>query len=281
MPEQNGTAKRRRTLLLVDDEENILRSLKRVFRRENYHIFTASNGRAGLEVLGETPVDVILSDHRMPEMSGIEFLSKAKERYPDTIRIMLSGFTELKMVTDAINHGAIYKFLTKPWDDDLLRKNIEEAFHHGELYRENIRLAAELKKANEELQVANKRLENDVAFKSTVAEAHLRTLQIEQEVLEHIPVGVVGFGDDGLIAVANMKAYELVQPVNGYLIGSTVREIFGDKLWQRIHDAAHQEFTTEMPIGQGHTRCHIYIKCMGKASLASGKVMVITAPEAG
>ena len=81
----------------------------------------------------------------------MEFLSKVRELYPDTVRIVLSGYTELNSVTDAINRGAVYKFLTKPWEDDLLRANVEEAFQRYEMRMENVRLARELEDANEEL----------------------------------------------------------------------------------------------------------------------------------
>ena len=120
-----------RTLLLVDDEENIRRSLVRVLRRDGYHILQAAGGQEGLTILQEHPdVGVIISDQRMPEMTGTEFLSRVREACPDTVRIVLSGYTDLNTVTDAINEGAVYKFLTKPWEDDLLRANVEEAFRY-------------------------------------------------------------------------------------------------------------------------------------------------------
>ncbi|MGH8432911.1 MAG: response regulator, partial [Pseudomonas sp.] len=81
-------------------------------------------------------VQVILSDQRMPEMNGTEFLSRVKDLYPATIRIVLSGYTDLKSVTDAINQGAIYKFLTKPWDDAQLRSTIAQAFQHYNLAKQ-------------------------------------------------------------------------------------------------------------------------------------------------
>ncbi|MET3131544.1 diguanylate cyclase (GGDEF)-like protein/PAS domain S-box-containing protein [Oxalobacteraceae bacterium GrIS 1.11] len=106
--------KQKRTLLLVDDEQNIVASLKRLLRRDEYQIFTAGSGQEGMDVLAQHQVDVIVSDQRMPGMIGADFLRAAKQLYPDTIRIMLSGYTELQSVTDAVNEGAIYKFLTKP-----------------------------------------------------------------------------------------------------------------------------------------------------------------------
>ena len=126
-----------RTLLIVDDEDNIRKALVRALRSEGYHILTATGPPQALELLAQHPVGVILSDQRMPEMSGVEFLSRVKAIYPHTVRIVLSGYTELESVTDAINHGAVYKFLTKPWDDDLLRENLREAFRHYRLEQES------------------------------------------------------------------------------------------------------------------------------------------------
>jgi CheY-like chemotaxis protein len=116
------------TLLLVDDEENILRALTRVLRSEGYRILTAASAHAGLELLRQHEVQVILSDQRMPEVSGTEFLSKVKRMYPDTVRIMLSGYSDAAAVTDAINRGTIYKFLTKPWNDEDIRLQVRGAF---------------------------------------------------------------------------------------------------------------------------------------------------------
>ena len=116
------------TLLIVDDEPNILNALSRLLRREGFKILTATSPLIAFEHLAKQPVQVILSDQRMPEMSGTEFLSRVRQLYPETIRIVLTGYTDLDSVTGAINKGAIYKFLTKPWDDDHLREEIREAF---------------------------------------------------------------------------------------------------------------------------------------------------------
>jgi diguanylate cyclase (GGDEF)-like protein len=121
------------TVLIVDDEASVVSALKRLLRRDGYRIITAGSAREGLELLATQSVEVILSDQRMPGMSGTEFLSRVKDLYPQTIRIILSGYTELESVIDAINRGAIYRFFTKPWDDAALRKDIHAAFHHHAL----------------------------------------------------------------------------------------------------------------------------------------------------
>jgi len=121
-----------RTLLLLDDEDNVLRSLVRLFRRDGYKVLTANTVREAFDLLASNSVQVIVSDQRMPDMSGTEFLAKVRDLYPDTVRMVLSGYTDLATITEAINRGAIYRFLTKPWNDDELRGHIEAAFRSHE-----------------------------------------------------------------------------------------------------------------------------------------------------
>ncbi|GGX92222.1 EAL domain-containing protein [Massilia dura] len=129
-PDPNLATEPPQTLLIVDDDVNVLSSLHRLFRRDGYRILTASSPAEGFDLLALHPVQVIVCDQRMPIMSGTEFLSKVKDMYPDTIRIILSGYTGLEAMLDSINRGAIYRFYTKPWDDVQLRDNIRLAFHH-------------------------------------------------------------------------------------------------------------------------------------------------------
>lgn len=128
LPQAEHPGQSDRTLLLLDDEENILRALKRLLRQEGYNILLATSPSEAMTLLAENEVHVIVSDQRMPEMSGTEFFSTIKQMYPSTVRMILSGYTDLNSVTEAINHGAIYKFLTKPWDDEELRAEIAQAF---------------------------------------------------------------------------------------------------------------------------------------------------------
>lgn len=161
LPEHLQLAKApQRTLLLVDDEPNIVSALKRLFRRDGHKLLTANSGDEGLKVLAQHRVDIILSDQRMPGMTGVEFLRTAKALYPDTIRIVLSGYTELQSVTDAINEGAVYRFLTKPWDDDALRDQINQAIAHRQIVEENRQLASQLQDSNRELIAANRQLQD-------------------------------------------------------------------------------------------------------------------------
>lgn len=213
---KRGGTLRQRTILMVDDEESILSSLKRLFRRDGYRILTAGGGEQGLEALADNEVDVVISDQRMPKMTGVEFLRQVKVLYPNTVRIVLSGYTELNSITEAINEGAIYKFLTKPWDDEQLRANVQEAFLFKELGDENRRLAVELGNANEQLHL--------------LLEEKKRQLQVDQialgvvhEILQLLPWPVLGVDNEGMIVSANQEAQGLFGN-SGQLIGAFAEE---------------------------------------------------------
>lgn len=137
-----------RTLLLVDDEEAIGMALNRLLRQEGYKILCAHSGEEGLEMLARNDVHVIVSDQRMPGMTGVEFLTRAKELFPNTVRIILSGFADINAVTEAVNRGAIYKFLTKPWDNETLCANVLEAFRQYELTQQRKALSLKIQESN-------------------------------------------------------------------------------------------------------------------------------------
>lgn len=206
------------TLLIVDDEANILAALARLFRRDGYRLLRAESGSAALDILTGQEVGVIVSDQRMPDMSGVQFLSKARERWPDTVRIMLSGYTELSSVTDSVNQGAIYKFLTKPWDDDALRETVREAFQLYRVTRENTLLNAALREANNALTRWNQELEQRVERKTREALRNLHVLQASQEILAHLPLPVLGIDPDGYLVMVN-RAAESVLDITPALMG--------------------------------------------------------------
>lgn len=203
-----ATLPRQRTLLLVDDEESILSALKRLFRRDGYHILTATSGAQGLELLAQQPVDVILSDQRMPGMTGIDFLREARRLYPATVRITLSGYTDLQSIIEAVNEGAVYKFLTKPWDDDLLRNHVAQAFEQSELAAENVRLGEAVRQANRELAMANQRLERLVCEEGDRRLAMQNAAGASRDALDGLPMAVFGIDDDGMLAYVNRLAVQ-------------------------------------------------------------------------
>ncbi|OGQ98578.1 MAG: two-component system response regulator [Deltaproteobacteria bacterium RIFOXYD12_FULL_55_16] len=147
-------------ILFVDDEENILRSLRRLFMDEEVEIFTASSGAQALEILArETEIGVIVSDQRMPEMTGVDFLEKSKAISPHSIRILLTGYADVNAAIDAINRGGTFRYLNKPWNDDELVQAVTSAMQMYHLLAENKRLAATVKQQNAELKRWNTELE--------------------------------------------------------------------------------------------------------------------------
>ncbi|UXI66361.1 EAL domain-containing protein [Tahibacter amnicola] len=122
-----------RTLLIVDDETNILTSLQRVLRDEGYDILIADGAAKGLDILATREVHVVLTDQRMPEMSGTEFLSRVRTLYPGTVRLVLSGYADLDTVIASVNRGTVFRFLTKPCREDVLLNHLRDAFRHYEL----------------------------------------------------------------------------------------------------------------------------------------------------
>jgi CheY-like chemotaxis protein len=206
------------TLLVVDDDENIISALKRLLRRDGYRVLTATSGKQGLEILLHDIVDVVISDQRMPEMTGVEFLRQAKTICPDTVRIVLSGYTELASVTDAINEGAIYKFLTKPWDDGLLRASIHEAFQRKLLNDENRRLTQQLSLAKDQLQRQNERLQAALADQKMAMLLGEKVLRLAKDGLDQLPIPVIGIDAGSRVAFVNFAALEIA-PENTWKIG--------------------------------------------------------------
>ena len=145
-----------RTILIVDDETSILRSLSRRLRLEGYDVHTAASGLEGLELLKQHEIPVVLSDQRMPHMSGSQFLAEVKGRYPNTIRMMLSGYADFNAVSDAINDGGIYKFLCKPWDEASLFTHLDEAFERYQKIIKQAQASKLVKGAIEAVMVTDK-----------------------------------------------------------------------------------------------------------------------------
>lgn len=160
-------------ILLVDDEINITKALRRLLMEvDQYEVFTADSGADGLLLLKEEPdVGVIISDQRMPQMTGVEFLAQARELTPDAVRILLTGYADIEASIGAINQGAVFRYLTKPWKDEELLQAVSEAACGFWLVAENRRLNALVTKQNAELQDWNSRLKQRVLEQT----AHIRT----------------------------------------------------------------------------------------------------------
>jgi DNA-binding NtrC family response regulator len=135
-----------RRILIVDDEINICNALRRSLRKEGYEITVANEPAEGLKILAQQKIDVVLSDHLMPNMTGLEFLTVVRDRHPDSLRILLTGHADMETAIRSINDGNVYRFLTKPWDDVELKVTLYLAFEHLDLEREHRRLLATVRR---------------------------------------------------------------------------------------------------------------------------------------
>jgi len=226
--EKNSTeGKEAGTLLLVDDEPNILNALRRSLRRSGHRILTASSGAEGLEILEQEDIDIIVSDQRMPNMTGVEFLRRARERWPQTVRISLSGYTDLKSISDAINEGAVFKYITKPWEDTTLLATLEDAFMRKRSTDQTHRLQLALTQANEELVRVNARLTTLLSEREGLMATGQATLETTHKVFSALPVPVLGLDSEGMIAIVNDAAETLLGPG---LLGSQGNECLPTEL---------------------------------------------------
>lgn len=144
-------------ILLIDDEPNILAALRRVLADEPCEVLAAESAEEALEIMKDAKFKVIVSDERMPGMGGAEFLCRARELYPDTVRILLTGHASMEAAVKAVNSGEIYRFLTKPWNDLDFRMAIRSALEKYDLEAENRRLLAIVRKQAEDLQAIEER----------------------------------------------------------------------------------------------------------------------------
>lgn len=149
-------------LLFVDDDVNILSSLKRLFHAAGYRVHTAEGGAEALAILEQTSIDLIISDMRMPEMDGAEFLTQAATYWPDTVRILLTGYADIESTIAAVNKGRIYSYCSKPWNDDELKILVHNAVEQKQLRDERQRLFAIINQQNAELKDLNSQLEEKV-----------------------------------------------------------------------------------------------------------------------
>ena len=157
-----GAPVQNHTVLFVDDEVNILKALQRLLRNEPIDVLTANSPAEAFELIDRVGPQVIVSDQRMPEMSGVDFLSAVRDRHSDVVRMMLTGYTDMTIAVEAINKGEIYRLITKPWNDEELKATLRQAFDHYDLKAEIKRLNSVTREQNFKLQDMNKNLEEKV-----------------------------------------------------------------------------------------------------------------------
>jgi response regulator RpfG family c-di-GMP phosphodiesterase len=222
------------TVLFVDDEENILHSLKRLLRKEGYRMLTANCGAEGLKILDEQDVHLVVTDQRMPGMSGTEFLAKVKEKYPEVIRIVLSGYTEVDSITESINKGHIYKFILKPWNDQNVKLEVRQSLEQYDLMQVNKTLHEKLIQKNEELKKINENLEMLVKERTMEFEIQNQALELSRAILEDLPIPVLGISNEMIIVLINRMAETLPLNNQNIEIGKRIIDFFSSDVEEKI-----------------------------------------------
>lgn len=171
-------------LLFVDDELNVLKALRRLFRSAEYNVQLAEGGAAGLEILQQHPIDLIISDMRMPHMDGAEFLTRAAERWPDCVRILLTGYADIESTIAAVNKGKIYSYCSKPWEDNELKILVNNALEQKRLRDERRQLFDIINRQNQELKELNAGLEDKVEKRTEQLRKSLQTIDQAHDALK-------------------------------------------------------------------------------------------------
>jgi len=223
-------AKPRPRLLIVDDEEAILETMTFTFE-DDYEVFTGTSASEGLALLDKhAPIAVVISDQRMPEMTGVEFLAKVFSRSPETQRIILTGFADMNAIIRAINDGHVYAYITKPWEPDQLKQVVRRAAEHHALTCENERLLGDLRTANVFLE----------------------------GVMDQLDTGAVALDASGLVRAVNKPARQFLGLV-GDMRGKDLREALPREVYERFDSAvscirsdnemSHADI--DLPVGDG------------------------------
>ncbi|AMK74885.1 PAS domain S-box-containing protein/diguanylate cyclase (GGDEF)-like protein [Methylomonas methanica] len=224
-PQSLMNNRRQAALLFVDDDINVLKALRRLFRNENYTLYLAEGGAEGLTVMHEHIVDLIICDMRMPTMSGAEFLAQALEQWPATVRILLTGYADLQSTIEAVNKGRIYSYCTKPWDDEELKLLVHNALQQKRLREEQERLSAIIRQQNDELKAINEHLEEKIEQRTAELAQANKNLLLHNQAIEAARNGIT-------ITDARQACNPLVyaNPAFKRITGYDIAEVLGRNL---------------------------------------------------
>ncbi len=224
-------------VLIVDDEESILRSVQRLLRNQPYEVVTAGGAKEAIAIFEREPIHLVMADHRMPGGTGVELLREIRDRWPETIRIILSGYTEVKAIIGAVNDGEVYKYFTKPWNDEEIKLNLRRALEQYDLQAENRRLTEEIVVQNERLRQLNALLDQRAAD----ATAGFTSFQ---RMLDGVEVMVLTIDARGLIVAANAPAMRLTTTERPELIGTQAHRVLPAQLHPAVegsHEAGAEQ----------------------------------------
>jgi len=267
--------KENRAVLCVDDELSILSSLKRLLRKEDYTLFTANSAKEGLEILEQHDIQVVLSDQRMPEITGVAFLQQVKRMYPSTVRVVLSGYADVATIVDAINKGEVYRFLTKPWNDENLKLDIKQCFDQYEIIKEKQKMNdvirgqnEKLQEMNEQLKGMNERLEQQVIDRT-------RSLQMSQDILIKLPQPVLGVSSDCRIIMVNEAASNRFSELAHFFQGTFIDDLIPEPMCMLIRKSIENNVVNEGKLTWGDDMISFKIQPLISDNNVRGTIVTI------
>lgn len=233
-----------RNLLIVDNDSDITSSLANILKRRHYRVIKANSGQEGLKILEQEKMGVVISEQRMPEMSGVEFLTKVYELYPDMMRIILAGKADMDAVIDAVKKGAVYKFITKPCEEEELANSVDQYFQHHELIVERRELMSDIARANSDLQLINNTLNQTIESKSQelieiTQHDQLTKLPNRLLFMDRLQQAVLNAKKSGkhvAIIVLGLDSFKLVNNSYGNLIGDKLLMLIAERIAKNTGD---------------------------------------------
>jgi len=184
-------------ILIVDDERNIRRALKRLINDIDVEVFEAGDGIEALACVNEHPdIKVVISDQRMPNMGGAELFERLTVEHDQMRRILITGFTDLESIRSTINDGSVYRLILKPWDDDELLLSVVQGINDYELAQEN-------KLLHKKVLIMNKELEKKVEQRTRVMQMNIKSLEMSHRILDTLPVAIYCINEDNIIIDSN------------------------------------------------------------------------------
>jgi CheY-like chemotaxis protein len=233
-------------ILCVDDEPGIVRSIRRILKAEPVNVLTAAGGPEALDILRKQSVSLILTDYRMPEMNGIEFLEQAAPLCPDAFRMILTGYAEAHVLVEAVNRGQIYKILYKPFQEEDIKLTVRSGLEHHARNRENRALLEELGQRNKQLAILNQKLKSGLEGTQADLTISSTALGIAQQLLNEIPAAVIGVEPSGQIVFANKLANVWFAPPAAPRLFSLVGAWSSDVLPGSVHEPLKEVSETSM-----------------------------------
>ncbi len=227
-------------ILFVDDEELVLNTLRRHFLNEDYEIFTANSGREGLKYLEETPIEVVISDFRMPEMNGSDFLKHVSARWPDTVRIVLSGYADMPALISLINDGEIFRFINKPWKENELKENIQEALVKHQELAEMRKLLEDSLAESEELFSSEQKERERIRQRNTDLEQRVEELKLYQAAFQYAGTPILVFDEQGKLININYAAEDHLKTA-GVVQTEFITEIGLPEAWREAVEMTLKE----------------------------------------